>query len=598
MKKRKATKRKLPSVMAAVESGDVEAARAAVAEGVGLLDEMEDTSPLALAVEKDDARMVETLLQSGHKPDLGGIVVPLALAAKNGNGKIVELLLERGANVNEPGEEGETAAMWAAGAGKLDILTRLIKAGADIRRQDREGGDALSYALNARQTSTFEFLLPHFPKSRQEKLRRQSHLWRDDNKKESQVAARLQSAMERPASRKRPGETLFRAHESGDEKKFLQLLASGADPNETNNEGTTILASVASHSTVYTLLKPLLKAGAAPNRGELFRPLGFAASHGVEPVQMLLKAGANVNWADPDGGTALMSAAAAGDEGTIRVLLHAGANPNAEDNDGHTAYWHALECNNEEAAELLATLTADREDAKKPWRKNKEGKSRELCLIDAANGGDVEHVKRLLAEGVPVDVADSSGDTALHHAASNGDVRLIKILLEAGAPIEAEGCADWTPLLTAANRGEIKAVRRLFQAGANVHAGKDDVLCYACENKNSLELVGLLLEAGATVNVVGGHRRSTPLHVATEHDQTKVVRRLLQAGAKVKTKDPNGWTPFLNAALRSSVEIVRLLIDAGSDIKAVDHEGRDAYDLASKWGKPEVANFLKQLLGR
>jgi ankyrin repeat protein len=585
--------------MAAVESGDVEAVRLAVAAGAGLLDEMEDTSPLALAVEKDDARMVETLLQFGHKPDLGGIVVPLAVAAQNGNGKIAELLLERGANVNEPGEEGETAAMWAAGAGELDMLKRLIKAGADIRQQDRYGGDALSYAVNARQTSTLEFLWPHFPKSRQEKLRRQSHLWREDNnKKESQVAARLQSAMERPASRKRATETLFRAHESGDEKKFLQLLASGADPNETNNEGTTILAFVASFSTVYTLLQPLLKAGADPNCGELFRPLSFAASHGAEPVRMLLKAGANVNWANPDGRTALISAAAAGDEETIRLLLDAGANPNAEDKDGHTAYWHALDCNNGKAAELLARLTTDREDAEKPWRKNKEGKSRELCLIDAAHGGDLEHVKRLLAEGVPVDVADSSGDTALHHAAGNGDMTMIEALLEAGAPIEAEGCADWTPLLTAANRGEIKAVRRLLQAGANVHAGKGDVLCYACEKENSLELVELLLDAGASVNVIGGHKGSTPLHVASEHGQTNVVRVLLQAGAEAKTKDLNGWIPFHNAALGSSVEILRLLIEAGSDIKALDHKGRDACELATQWGKPEVAKFLKQLLGR
>ena len=75
-----------------------------------------------------------------------------------------------------------------------------------------------------------------------------------------------------------------------------------------------------------------------------------------------------------------------------------------------------------------------------------------------------------------------------------------------------------------------------------------------------------------------------------------VVHCLLEAVAKVHTKDPSGWAPFLNAALRSGVEMIQLLIKAGSDIKAVDLDSRNAYDLPSKWGKSEVAEFLKSLL--
>jgi len=110
-------------------------------------------------------------------------------------------------------------------------------------------------------------------------------------------------------------------------------------------------------------------------------------------------------------------------------------------------------------------------------------------------------------------------------------------------------------------------------------------------------LVELLLRAGANVKVIGGFRNCTPLHVATEHDLVEVASRLIEAGADVHARDGNGWTPFLNAALRGSIEMIRLLIDAGSDINAVDLEKRDAYDLASKWGKREVAGFLKSLLG-
>lgn len=599
MKKKSASKKKPISVMKAVAAGDVKAVQAAVAAGVGLLGDMEDTSPLAVAVENDDLKMVEALLKLGHKPDIGGIIVPLAEAARKGNQRIVEVLLKHGAKVNEPGEEGETAVMLAAGAGRLAILKRLVEAKADLQQLDSGGQDALNYAVNAEQLEMMEYLLPQYPKQRQEKIQRQAHHWQNKGKKrESEVVARLQTARDQPKTAKAKTESLFRAHESGDHKKFLQLLATGADPNETNDEGTTILASVASFSTVYTLLKPLLEAGADPNRGDVFRPLKFAAGHGLEPVGSLLKAKAEVNWADPDGGTALMSAAAAGDDDVVHLLLKAGANPNAEDKDGHTAYWYARECNNPSTAKLLAKVTLDTDDAERPWRKNKEGKSREQCFLDAARGGDGEFVARLLAGGVPVDVSESDGDTALHHAAENDDVAMIEILLKAKAPLEAEGSGDWTPLVAAANFGKIPAVRRLLQAGANVHACKDTILCYACERGGSKELVEILLAADATVNVVGGFRQAPPLLVATEHDQLEVVRLLLAAGANVQAKDPNGWTPFLNAALRSGVAVVKLLLEAGSDLKVVDKEKRDAYDLASQWGKPEVAKFLKKLLGK
>ena len=184
----------------------------------------------------------------------------------------------------------------------------------------------------------------------------------------------------------------------------------------------------------------------------------------------------------------------------------------------------------------------------------------------------------------------------MHRAAYNGHLETIHALLQAGGPLEAEGGADLTPLVEAARRGQIRSVQALLKAGANIDASEGVVLCYACENEDCLELIELLLKAGAKVNVTGGYYNTTPLHVATEKNQVPVARRLLEAGASITAKDSNGWTPFLNAALRSGVEMLQLLLDAGSDIKAVDHERRNAYDLASKWGKRESADFLKRLL--
>jgi ankyrin repeat protein len=100
-----AKKRTKRSLLQLVKAGDTGGVRELIESGVNHLDEMEDYSPLAIAVENRDAKMVEALLDLGHDPNLGGIVVPLAEAAQQGEAAIVELLLSRGAEVNAQGEK-------------------------------------------------------------------------------------------------------------------------------------------------------------------------------------------------------------------------------------------------------------------------------------------------------------------------------------------------------------------------------------------------------------------------------------------------------------------------------------------------------------
>lgn len=52
------------------------------------------------------------------------------------------------------------------------------------------------------------------------------------------------------------------------------------------------------------------------------------------------------------------------------------------------------------------------------------------CLLHFAYMGDVDSVKMLLDEGLPVDSPDYDGRTAMHLAASEGHYNVIKFLLE------------------------------------------------------------------------------------------------------------------------------------------------------------------------
>jgi ankyrin repeat protein len=82
----------------------------------------------------------------------------------------------------------------------------------------------------------------------------------------------------------------------------------------------------------------------------LIRAVGCPAA-----VELLLAAGAAVDERGPGWMTALMRAAAAGDEATCRLLLARGADPNAADLFGRTASWWAAQAGHPCLERLLRT---------------------------------------------------------------------------------------------------------------------------------------------------------------------------------------------------------------------------------------------------
>jgi ankyrin repeat protein len=89
-----------------------------------------------------------------------------------------------------------------------------------------------------------------------------------------------------------------------------------------------------------------------------------------------------------------------------------------------------------------------------------------------ARKGDIREVRRLLNEGMDVNVAafgpKSNGVTPLHLAAKGGHLKVMDELLERGANIDArtKGACGWTPLHNAAKERNRKAVKFLVENGA------------------------------------------------------------------------------------------------------------------------------------
>ncbi len=105
-----------------------------------------------------------------------------------------------------------------------------------------------------------------------------------------------------------------------------------------------------------------------------------------------------------------------------------------------------------------------------------------------------------------------------------------------------------------------------------------------------VEIVRLLLVAGADPNAAANHRRSSPLHYAADgfisspawdaEKQVATICCLLDKGANIHSQDKNGATPLHRAVRTRCAAAVRCLLRAGSDPATRNKPGSTPFHLA------------------
>ncbi|CAK9064066.1 unnamed protein product [Durusdinium trenchii] len=147
---------------------------------------------------------------------------------------------------------------------------------------------------------------------------------------------------------------------------------------------------------------------------------------------------------------------------------------------------------------------------------------------------------------------------------------------------------DWdTALTAAAEHGHLEVVCLLLEAGADKNAAGEffgGTALRAAATRGHLEVVRLLLRAGADKNAATTDREKA-LMGAAEHGHLDVVRLLLEAGA-------DGATALINAAFNGQLEAVRLLLEAGAAKNAANTNGETALMAAAEHDHLEVVRLL------
>ncbi|MEO7449203.1 MAG: ankyrin repeat domain-containing protein [Humibacillus sp.] len=88
-----------------------------------------------------------------------------------------------------------------------------------------------------------------------------------------------------------------------------------------------------------------------------------------------------------------------------------------------------------------------------------------------AREGGTEMLADLLDHGLPADVLDEAGNTALMLAAHHGHPATVAAHIEHGADVDRRNDRDQSPLAGALFKGEEEVVRLLVAAGADFDTG-------------------------------------------------------------------------------------------------------------------------------
>ncbi|UYV74276.1 hypothetical protein LAZ67_11002782 [Cordylochernes scorpioides] len=184
----------------------------------------------------------------------------------------------------------------------------------------------------------------------------------------------------------------------------------------------------------------------------------------------------------------------------------------------------------------------------------------EINLLRAIESGNLEEVKKLVEEGVSVNVRlDSKKKLGYYHNVNENDWGVFIIDRD-------------TPLHLATKLGNYDIYRFLLNNGADINAN----VCRA----EALEIVVFLIKLGVDMNKKNPYG-DTPLANTMNNGRDEIAKVLIMAGAIIDSRNNFEETPLHKAASQLNGTIVHTLIDAGADVNLRNGNGETPLIIAA-----------------
>ena len=254
-----------------------------------------------------------------------------------------------------------------------------------------------------------------------------------------------------------------------------------------------------------------------------------------------------------------------------------------------------------------------------------------LCIF--CHKGFMKMVSLLLEFKVDVNLADSSGCSALSHASMEGKLECVRLLVDHGARLGLRDYSGCSALVHAARKGHLSIMEYLLHsdwytlsqqdvslveavqqaAVAAAYAGHIIVLEYlldmaevqvnkidtlmsetplcAASAAGKIDCCEVLLERGASAGT-SNLQQNSPLHIVAKEGHFTICDLLVRKGANIEQKDAHGRTPLVEAVKEGHLAIIEYLLSKNAQIDSNDYEGFTPLLWACEKGQTNVVSVL------
>lgn len=565
---------------------------------------------------------------------------------------VLQALLEQGANANSFDTAGRSCLHHVLERFNADnsvaLLTLLLKHGADINQQDKQGHPPLhtlvafstyesdkdkQQAKQQAQQQALALFWSHKPNVnlRTKKMQFNALFFAANatlvqtllaqgfamNSQDQQGNMLLQTTNDIDIARvlidkgialehkNEQGETaLFIAIKNNQSRLIDYLLEQGANPNLIDVNGNSVLHTIRSDA----LAERLLAKGAKVNHINQQGNTPLHTVHSLDLAKRFVAAGAALNKQNNSGQTPLIRAATRKETSELALFfIEQGADVNLKDQWGETALGKTAYTNEQALAKQLLVKGAQ------PHSVNTLGDYPVHVALSKNNQQVAEMLINPQTE-TTLDTKNWEERTPLAVAFSKQRFGMAKLLTSQGASkpkwpahlMAQEGNPFW--LQRALQAGLTRVAAQLLVPNEHVDSaeitrrvtlreyGTNHTNLHRAASLGATELITPLLKYGAIIDTVNS-QNETALHSAVSAEQLETVEMLLAHKATITAVDDNDNTVLHRATRKSDVGMLAFLLAQQPqklDINAQNYEGKTALHLACQQQDSATVKLLLQ----